>query len=210
MKTNLLTDVKSDTIRWLRGWFAPLANPAEAGAGPTATRLPANGYTILVVDDDPVFLEVIARKLTRDGFEVITARDGAEAIQAARQKQPKLLVLDINFPPDVASGGSVPWDGFRIMAWLRRFEDFKRTPVVLVSIGDPVKYARLTIASGATAFFHKQMNPEQLLTMVKVALRLPEREDNPVLTPATQIGDPQGWGSREGMGLTRTYAPAPA
>ena len=104
----------------------------------------------------------------------------------------------------------MPWDGFRIMAWLRRFADFKQTPVVLVSIGDPVENARLTIASGATAFFHKQMKPEQLLTMVKVALGLPGREDKPVLTPATQIGNPQGWGSRKGMGLTVNYAPAPA
>ena len=60
MKTNLLTDVKSDTIRWLRGLFAPMANPTEAGADPTPMHLPANGYTILVVDDDPVFLGGIA------------------------------------------------------------------------------------------------------------------------------------------------------
>lgn len=170
MKTNEFTDVKGDTIRWLRGLFSPTAAPVDAIAPATASHLPANGNTILLVDDDPIFLEVIARKLERNGFTVITAKDGSEAIHAARQAKPNLLVLDVDFPPDVASGGSVPWDGFRIMAWLRRFDDFKQTPVILASLGDPVKNTRRAIGSGATAFFHKQMNPNQLIAIVKVTL----------------------------------------
>ena len=191
MKTTQLTDVKGDTIRWLRGLFSPIAKPAEAMATHTPSHFPANGHTILLVDDDPVFLGVIAMKLESNGFAVITAKDGSEAIQLARRKKPNLMVLDVNFPPDVASGGSVPWDGFRIMSWLRRFDDFKQTPVILASIGDPVRYTRLAIGSGATAFFHKQMNPNQLLAIVNVALARSGLVREPALDPSLQIRNPQ-------------------
>jgi DNA-binding response OmpR family regulator len=175
MKTNPLSEAKTDTIRWLRSLFSPNVNPkpaapAEIIPAPTPKPVPANGQTILVVDDDPIFLKATAMKFESNGFEVITAKDGSEAIQAARRKKPNLLVLDVNFPPDVASGGSVPWDGFRIMSWLRRFDDFKITPVVMASIGDPVQCTRLALGSGAAAFFHKQMNPNQLLSIVNGTL----------------------------------------
>ena len=175
MKTNQQSDAKSDTLRWLRGLFSPPAEtkpiaPTTTVVAPPPKAVPANGKTILVVDDDSVFLKATAMKFESNGFEVITAKDGSEAIEAARRKKPNLIVLDINLSPDVASGGSVPWDGFRIMTWLRRFDDFKTTPVVMASIGDPVEHTRLAIRSGAEAFFHKQMNPNQLLSMVNNTL----------------------------------------
>ena len=183
MKTTFLTEAKNETISWLRSLFSPTA-PTDLIAAPASKRFPANGQTILVVDDDPVFLKATATKLENNGFQVITAKDGSEAIEAARREKPSLLVLDVNFPTDLASLGSVPWDGFRIMSWLRQFDYFKKTPVVMASIGDPVKYTRLAIGSGATAFFHKQMNPSQLLAIVNATLgrsgivRAPAMESN--------------------------------
>ena len=187
MKTTTLTEAKSDTIRWLQSLFAPTVKPitaTEVSAVPAPEPVPANGQTILVVDDDPVFLKATAMKFESNGYAVLTARDGSTAIQAARRQKPNLLVLDINLSPDVASGGSVPWDGFRIMAWLRRFDDFKTTPVVMASIGDPVQHTREAIRAGAAAFFHKQMNANQLLAIVDDTLarsgivRAPALESN--------------------------------
>lgn len=153
MKTTTLTETKSDTIRWLQSLFSLTAKLITATKVSAVPAVPANGQTILVVDDDPVFLKATAMKLESNGYAVLTARDGSAAIQAARRQKPNLLVLDINLSPDVASGGSVPWDGFRIMAWLRRFDDFKTTPVVMASIGDPVQHTREAIRAGAAAFF---------------------------------------------------------
>lgn len=191
MKTNQFTDVKGDTIRWLRGLFSPTTKSEDVMAHPRSSQFPANGHTILLVDDDPVFCGVITQKLESNGFAVITASDGSEAIQAARTLKPDLMVLDVNFPPDVASGGSVPWDGFRIMSWLRRFDDFKRTPVILASIGDPVRHTRLAIGSGATAFFHKQMNPSQLLALVNAALARSGVLRESTINPSLPIRSPQ-------------------
>ena len=185
MNATYLTDVKSETMRWLQGLFSPMAKPtaaAKAIPSPASRAVNPHGQTILLVDDDPIFLKATAMKLEANGFQVITALNGSEAIQIARHRKPNLLVLDVNLQPDVASGGSVPWDGFRIMSWLRRFDDFKQTPVVIASVGDPVNLTRQAIGSGATALFHKQMNPEQLLNIVKITLARSDLVRERVLT----------------------------
>lgn len=175
MKTNLLTDARRETARWLRGLFSLTETgnakaSTEALSFPEPTVAPPNGKTILLMDNDPVFLKATAMKFENNGYAVLTAKDGSDAIQAARRIKPDLVVLDVNLSADVASGGSVSWDGFNIMSWLRRFDEFKLTPIVIASIGDPVQYTRLALGSGAIAFFHKQMNPGHLLALVNGTL----------------------------------------
>lgn len=60
---------------------------------------------ILVVDDDRVFLKLVENDLTREGFVVMTAQNGKEAISLAEKEKPALLLLDINMPG--ISGGDV-------------------------------------------------------------------------------------------------------
>jgi CheY-like chemotaxis protein len=54
--------------------------------------------SILVVDDDVVLGEVVSRVLTRNGYSVVLANDGAQAVQAARQHQPRLALVDLCLP----------------------------------------------------------------------------------------------------------------
>lgn len=168
---------KSDTLRWVRNLFRlppidakpattdtkSMVMPADEPATPTKRK----DKTVLVVDDDPLFLKLTSARLQADGYDVITAVDGGEAIQAARRKKPNIVVLDVNLPQDVTG---VPWDGMRLITWMKRFEDLKNIPVVMVTAGDPTKYTRLAIGAGATAFFHKRMDPNHLLTMVSHTL----------------------------------------
>lgn len=173
MKPSPPKKVKSDAIRWLRGLFTPGGRPATIATTatvPVLSQRPANGKKILVVDDDPVFLRATVTIFESNGFTVIIARDGSDGIQAARQENPSLLILDVNLSTDVASGGSVPWDGFRIISWLQRFDELRKIPVVLTSSGDPVENTWLAIRAGAVAFFHKQMNLNQLLSIVNTTL----------------------------------------
>ncbi len=85
---------------------------------------------ILVVDDNEVILKTVSLKLQGCGYQIITALDGTEAVAAARKESPDLILLDINFPPDV---DGVPWDGFRIMDWFHRLDPAKKIPIIIIT-----------------------------------------------------------------------------
>jgi two-component system, OmpR family, KDP operon response regulator KdpE len=129
-----------------------------------------NRKKILVVDDNLVILKTMSLKLTTHGYDVSTAEDGAEAVSAVRRGKPDLILLDLSFPPDVAHGGGVAWDGFLIMDWLRRLEEAKSIPVIVITGGDPVKYKNRALAAGAANFFHKPINSDELLTIISQTL----------------------------------------
>ena len=109
-------------------------------------------------------------KLRSSGFEVITAQDGAGAVSLARANRPDLILLDINFPPDVSHGGGVFWDGLLIMGWLRRIEETKTTPIIVITGEDANRYRERSLAAGASAFLAKPIRPDQLLALVRRAL----------------------------------------
>ena len=125
---------------------------------------------ILVVDDSPVVVKTIEMKLSMAGYQVLIAREGGDAVGIARKEKPDLIVLDINFPPDSANTGGVAWDGFLIMQWLRRLEEAKNTPIIIITGADPGKFHDKAMALGATAFFAKPVNHEKLLEEIQKAL----------------------------------------
>jgi CheY-like chemotaxis protein len=164
MKTN--TDQESHTS-WFRRFFGKPATPTTPPVAPPPPPKPARHQKVLVVDDDPLFLKIARTLLTQEGFEVLTAADGCEAIEAARKAKPHVLVLDVNLPTDVTG---VAWDGYRIVSWLRHFDALKHIPIVMTSSGDPAQTTRAAMQSGATAFFHKRMQQTQLVNLVNQAL----------------------------------------
>jgi CheY-like chemotaxis protein len=125
---------------------------------------------ILVVDDNQVILRTMSMKLTSEGYDVVTAEDGSEAVSAVRRERPDLILLDISFPPDVAHGGGLAWDGFLIMQWLRRLDEGKDIPIIVITGGDPVKYKDRALAAGAVSFFHKPIDNDELLAIVAQTL----------------------------------------
>ena len=129
-----------------------------------------NRKKILLVDDDPVILKALSIKLKAKNYDVFTAMDGSEAVGAVRKQKPDLILLDISFPPDVGSGGGVPWDGFRIMEWLKRIDEAANTPIIVITGGDPAKYEARALSVGATAFFHKPINHDGLLAEIEKIL----------------------------------------
>ncbi|HWH70617.1 MAG TPA: response regulator [Candidatus Sulfotelmatobacter sp.] len=131
---------------------------------------PSKRKRILVVDDNKVILKAMAFKLKSSGYDVLMAEDGSEAVSTARQQKPDLILLDINFPPDVAHGGGVPWDGFLIMDWLRRLKEAQEIPVIIVTGGEAATYKERALAAGAVGFFQKPVKPEELLAAIRQAL----------------------------------------
>jgi CheY-like chemotaxis protein len=129
-----------------------------------------NRKKILVVDDSPLILKVMSMKLTANGYDVVTAEDGGTAVSTVRQEKPDLILLDLTFPPDVGHGGGVAWDGFLIMQWLRRLEEAKHIPIIVITGGEPAKYKDRALAAGAVSFFHKPIDHDALLTVIQQTL----------------------------------------
>ncbi|MGA3266702.1 MAG: response regulator [Verrucomicrobiota bacterium] len=122
---------------------------------------------ILVVDDNEIILKTVSLKLQGAGYQVITALDGAEAVAAARKETPDLILLDISFPPDVAG---VPWDGFRVMEWFHRLESARKIPVIIITGSEDPKYKERATSNGAVAFFHKPIDHDDLLKVIRATL----------------------------------------
>lgn len=122
---------------------------------------------ILVVDDDPVIQKAFAIKLKASNYDVIMATEGSEAVNIIRTQKPDAILLDINFPNDF---GSVSWDGFRIMEWLKRIDEAAKIPIFIISGGDPDKYVARARELGAAAFFRKPIIHEELVAALQRVL----------------------------------------
>ena len=134
-----------------------------------------NRKKILIVDDNEVILRTLSMKLKASEFEVLTAPDGSEAVSAVRKQKPDLILLDIGFPPEVAG---VAWDGFLIIQWLRRLEEAKNTPIIVITVSEAAKFKDRALEAGAMAFFQKPINNDELVATIRRALNV---EASPML-----------------------------
>src|SRR5215468_11742905 len=156
-----------------------------------ASKLPVKNpkpRRILLVDDNKIILKTTSAKLKDAGYEVLTAEDGGSAIRQARQLQPHLILLDLNFPPDVGHGGGVPWDGFLILSWLRRTDGMERVPVIVITGGDLEKYKDRWVEAGVRDIFLKPIDHEALLAAIRWALDEEVAQQDP--TPTGPSGQP--------------------
>src|SRR5262245_7793175 len=124
---------------------------------------------ILVVDDNKVIRKTTSIKLQAAGYEVLTAEDGSSAIRQARQLDPHLILLDLNFPPDVGHGGGIPWDGLLILTWLRT-NGMHKIPVIVITGEDLEKYKERLVKAGVLDIFLKPLDYAALLTAIRWAL----------------------------------------
>ncbi|MFZ2103601.1 MAG: response regulator [Oricola sp.] len=112
---------------------------------------------ILTVDDSRTMREMLRHTLANAGFEVVTAEDGADGIQKLRESQPDVVITDINMPV---------MDGFEFIENVRKFEEFNRVPIlVLTTESAPEKKQRAQNA-GATGWIVKPFDPEKLTRAV--------------------------------------------
>jgi DNA-binding response OmpR family regulator len=131
---------------------------------------------ILVVDDNLVFQKATSMKLRAFGYDVITAEDGSAALSAIRKQKPDLILLDLNFPPDVANGGGLAWDGFLILQWLRRTRETVDLPVIAVTGGDLDLYRQHCQEAGIVDLLPKPLDHELLRSKIRAVLNQGESE----------------------------------
>jgi CheY-like chemotaxis protein len=136
----------------------PFAEPEPAGV--------KRRKKLLIADDNCVFLKALSMKLRNSGYEVFTTQDGASTVSMARQEKPDLVLLDINFPSGASTASGAHWDGLLVMEWLRRLEEVKDTPVIIITSEDPAHYEKRSLAAGAVAFFRKPVDLNALLLVI--------------------------------------------
>jgi two-component system alkaline phosphatase synthesis response regulator PhoP len=116
---------------------------------------------ILLVDDEKDIVEFLSYNLIKEGFDVITAYDGKEALGKLDQK-PDLIILDVLMPR---------MDGYQVCLNIRKMEEHKNTPVMfLTAKGSEVDEVH-GLGLGADDFIQKPISPQKLIARVKSLLR---------------------------------------
>ncbi len=113
---------------------------------------------ILVVDDEIYIVHILEFTLTMEGYEVLTAADGEEALRRVEQDRPDLVVLDIMMPK---------LDGYEVLRHIRGDEEFKQLPVILLSAkGRPID-REMGLEVGADDYIVKPFSPRRLLEKIQ-------------------------------------------
>ena len=115
---------------------------------------------ILIADDEEDILEIVADRLEFYGFEVQTARDGVECLEAIDRQVPDLLLLDIRMPR---------LDGLEVLARLQQTRP--ELPVVVISASTERQVAEDTLSRGAVDYLLKPFEPAELQEKVLRALK---------------------------------------
>jgi CheY-like chemotaxis protein len=120
---------------------------------------------ILVVDDDPDFVEIATRVLTAAGYETVTAANGAQALAAMRRRKPDLVLLDIMM--------STVLDGLSVSEEMQEDLELRDLPVIMVSSIADTEYAAVFPTDGYVhmdAWISKPIQPEDLLKKIRKCL----------------------------------------
>jgi len=118
---------------------------------------------VLIVDDDAKLVELVKIYLNRDGYRVITASDGIEALKQAREGHPDLIVLDVMLPG---------MDGFEICKTLRKESE---VPIIMLTARTMEDDRLMGLDIGADDYVTKPFSPKELVARIRAVLRrIPE------------------------------------
>lgn len=117
---------------------------------------------ILIVDDEPDILEFLQYNLRKEGFSVVTASDGLQAIEVAEREKPHLILLDIMMPE---------LDGVETCRVLRSRKEFNTTPIAFLTARDE-DFSQITALDvGGDDYITKPIKPRVLLSRIEALLR---------------------------------------
>ena len=117
---------------------------------------------VLTVDDSASMRDLVALTLTQAGFDVIQAKDGAEALTMARGDRFDLVLADLNMPN---------MDGIELIRALRAEAEYRTTPILMLTTESDLAKRREGKAAGATGWIVKPFFPDQLVASLQRALR---------------------------------------
>ena len=116
---------------------------------------------ILIVDDDPTILRLIATRLKANGYDVVMASDAVFAVRKAHEEKPDLIILDIKMP----AGG-----GMSVIENLKMTANTMLIPIICITAEATPEVKRKAMELGADDFLAKPFHADELLARVRKAL----------------------------------------
>lgn len=123
---------------------------------------------ILLVDDEPDILEIVGYNLSAEGYEVFTAKNGAEGVAKAKKKQPHLVILDVMMPE---------MDGIEACEIMRRTPGLEHTIITFLTARGEDYSQVAGFDAGADDYITKPIKPKVLVSKVKALLRRVQKEE---------------------------------
>jgi chemosensory pili system protein ChpA (sensor histidine kinase/response regulator) len=114
--------------------------------------------TVMVVDDSVTVRKVTSRLLERNGMEVITAKDGLDAVAQLQDHQPDIILLDIEMPR---------MDGFEVASFIRHDDTLRETPICMITSRTGEKHRERAMAIGVNEYLGKPFQETELLETIK-------------------------------------------
>jgi chemosensory pili system protein ChpA (sensor histidine kinase/response regulator) len=113
--------------------------------------------TVMVVDDSLTVRRITGRLLVRQGYTVVEARDGVEALEKLQQAVPDVMLLDIEMPR---------MDGFELTRRLRGDGRFRKLPIIMITSRTADKHRTLALELGVNVYLGKPYQEETLLAHI--------------------------------------------
>jgi two-component system alkaline phosphatase synthesis response regulator PhoP len=118
--------------------------------------------TILLVDDEPDILEIVGYNLSQEGYKIVTASNGREAIQVAKTELPQLIIMDVMMPE---------MDGIEACEKIRQFPELQNTIITFLTARSEDYSQMAGFDAGADDYIPKPIKPRILVSKVKALLR---------------------------------------
>ncbi len=130
----------------------------------------AKSFKILIADDRPDNVTLLARYIENEGYEYVTACDGEETLAQTRQHLPDLVLLDVNMPKK---------DGFEVLAEIRADARLQHIPVIILTAArlDPAD-VQSGLNLGADDYVTKPFDRRELMARIRTKLRVKDAEDH--------------------------------
>ena len=119
---------------------------------------PANGLKVMVIDDSKTIRRTAESLLKREGYDVVTASDGYEALAKIADHQPQIIFVDIMMPR---------LDGYQTCALIKNHQMFKSTPVIMLSSKDGLFDKARGRIVGSEQYLTKPFTREELLSAIR-------------------------------------------
>ena len=153
----------------IRGIVEKVLKQLRPAAAVTATAVTEAPPKILIADDNPDNIRLLAVRLQSEGYQFITAQDGQQTLDLVNAQNPDLVLLDVNMPNK---------DGFQVLTEMRANENVAHIPVIIITaarIG--IKDVREGLTLGADDYITKPFDWRELSARIRTKLRVKKAED---------------------------------